>query len=204
MKKFIYYQPIIKPLAKNGSERLGVNLITKIWDAEKPELKMELTIYAKSTEKVLEKLEIQLIGENKFETEELPCEYYLCSEEVVKQFKPFEVSKPFKSGYEWDNHSNYYVAWLHFPEVEKHYKEVIEPHNQGLIGGSEIDFMAYECIPGTMDVSKITFKGCKTNFLFCEIENKISITKDRNRAMTIQNLAQKFGCNPIEFINKIV
>ena len=37
-----------------------------------------------------------------------------------------------------------------------------------------------------------------------EIENKLSLTTDKNRALIIFNLSQKFNCTPIEFINKIV
>jgi hypothetical protein len=58
--------------------------------------------------------------------------------------------------------------------------------------------------PGIMDVSKITLKGVKENGLFFEIERKIGLTTIKNRAMTINNLSEKFNCTPIEFINKIV
>jgi hypothetical protein len=55
-----------------------------------------------------------------------------------------------------------------------------------------------------MDISKITLKGAKQKGLFVEIENKLNFTNETNRAMTIYNLAEKYNCTPIEFINKLV
>jgi hypothetical protein len=54
-----------------------------------------------------------------------------------------------------------------------------------------------------MDVSKVTISGAKKDGLFVEIEQKIGITSGKNVAMAIQNLSEKYKCNPIEFINKI-
>lgn len=197
MKTINYYQPIIRAVAKNGSERLGVHAVTKIWDIDSPEIKIDLEVYGKNSKEALEKLKASMISEKNtenFQAIELPCEYYLCSEEVIKKFKPFEVSKPFKSGYEWDK-DLYYVAWLHFPEVEKHYNEVLGED-------TEVDFWCRECHAGTMDVSKISMKQAKKNGLFREIGEKLNITAERNRAMTIYNLSQKYNVTPVQLINK--
>jgi hypothetical protein len=118
--------------------------------------------------------------------------YFLCSQAVIDHFPNVEHSKPFKSGWMNDN-DNYYVAILDFDKVQKHYNELSD----------EIDFWCRECVPGTMDVSKIRLSGAKNHGLFKEIEIKIGLTTERNRAMTIYELSEKFNCTPIEFINKI-
>ena len=200
MRKLLYYTPIIRTIASNGSERFGAQAITKVWEPDGH--KMEVTMNGKTREEAQTKL-------NKFlsdgvESEEMICEYYLCTQSVVDFFKPFEVSKPFKSGYSFDSETNYYAVWLHFPEIDKQFKEVIEPANSELIAGEEIDFMAFECIAGQMDVSKISLKSAKKDGLFSHIENVIGLTKDRNRAMTIFNIAQQYGITPVELINKMM
>lgn len=199
MKTINYYQPVIIPIAKNGSERLGVNAVTKIWDAEKPDLKMELTVFASNHTLALERLQFHLSGEKPIiETVELPCEYYLCSSEVVKKFKPFHVSKPFLDYIDEDDDSNEcFVAWLNFAEVEKYYNE-----HEAEIDELMINFWLRECVPGTMDVSNISMRQAKKGGLFREIEEKLSITVERNRAMTICNLAQRFNCTPVQLIDK--
>lgn len=55
-----------------------------------------------------------------------------------------------------------------------------------------------------MDVSKITLKGLKENGVFYEIEIKTGLTTTKNRAMTLNNLSEKFNVTPIELINKII
>lgn len=203
MKTINYYQPVIIPIAKNGSERLGVNAVTQIWESDKPGLKMELSVYGKDKNEALEKLKNSLNdSENQVTANELPCEYYLCSLEVVKKFKPFHVSKPFIDYIDHENkkladEEEHYVAWLNFAEVEKYYNE-----HEAEIDESMIDFWCRECVPGTMDVSKISMKEAKKGGLFREIEQKLSITVERNRAMTIRNLAERFNCTPIQLINK--
>jgi thiol-disulfide isomerase/thioredoxin len=112
-------------------------------------------------------------------------EYFLCSKEVINAFPEAEHSKPFSSGYDYEKDEKFYVALLDFDNISD-------------------DFWCRECVPCQMDVSKITLKGAKQKGLFVEIEEKINLTNDINRAMTIYNLAEKYNCNPIEFINKIV
>ncbi|SHG28035.1 hypothetical protein [Flavobacterium johnsoniae] len=128
--------------------------------------------------------------------------YYLCSQAVIDFAKPTDVSKPFKSGYEWDQ-DNYYVANIDFEIVEKHFKEVIKPHNQSS-AEPDIDFWCRECVAGTMNDSKISLKQAKEKGLFVEIENKLNITAERNRAMTIYNLAESRGITPVDLINRIL
>lgn len=123
-------------------------------------------------------------------------DYYLCTSEFVDLIKPAEVSKPFKSGYNHDKDDLYYVAVVDFDEANTYY----ESHKKQLEGKS---FWCRECVPGTMDVSKISVAGIKRNGLFKEIEYKIGLTTEYNVAMTIFNLSHKYNCNPIEFINKI-
>ena len=126
-------------------------------------------------------------------------EYFLCSKKVIDAFPEAKHSKPFKSGYNFENDFEYYVALFDFNEVEKYYKDNIEPINNDVY----IDFWCRECVAGQMDVSKITLKGARQKGLFVEIEEKIGLTKENNLAMTIYNLSKKYNCNPIEFINKI-
>lgn len=120
--------------------------------------------------------------------------YFVCSEAIIKAFPDVKKSKSFKSGYDWED-DNYYVALLDFDQVEKHYNSLSEE--------SQDEFWCRECVPGQMDVSKITISGAKKYGLFREIEMKIGLTSEHNRAMTIHNLAERFNCTPIEFINKL-
>jgi hypothetical protein len=191
MRKVNFYQPIIRAVAKNGSEKMGVNVVTQMFDPEKPRRKMELSVYGKSKVEAIEKFDNSLKSEDT-EVTELPCAYFFCSEPVIAHFKPFEVSKPFKSGYSWDK-DNYYVAWLNFEECEKFYKEVLK---------EKTDFSLHECVPGSMDVSTISMRSAKKYGLLSEIEEKIGLTVEMNIAMTIHNLSQKYNCTPVELINK--
>lgn len=129
--------------------------------------------------------------------------YYLCSSEVIKRFPHFEHSKPFKSGFCNEENESYYIALLNFDEIEKYYNEVIEPINEDINSEEFIDFWCRELVPGQMDVDKFTLKSIKKNGLLYEISDKLHLTATRNQAMTIYNLAKKFNCNPIEFIEKI-
>lgn len=123
-------------------------------------------------------------------------EYFLCSKAVIDYFPDVEKSKPFKSGYRFDKGDCYYVAVIDFPKVDSFYKA----NEERLLLE---DFWCRECHAGSMEVDKITIAGCKRNGLFKEIENKIGLTTERNQAMTIYNLSQKYNCTPIEFINRI-
>lgn len=128
--------------------------------------------------------------------------YYLCSQVVVDHFKPEKVSKPFKSGYEYDKEDNYFVAWLDWEKVESYYNEVVEPvnDNENL---DDIDFWAFELTAGNIDVSDICLNDIKRNGLFNTIQRETGLTKNRNRAMTIYNLAERQFLEPIDFINMI-
>lgn len=192
MRQLNYYEPIIRPVAKNGSDKLGVHAVTQVWESDKPRRKMELSVAGKNTREALEKLQFSMESSDGTQVKEHSCNYYLCSEAVVAHFKPFEVSKPFKSGYDWDK-DNYYVAWLNFEECEKFYKEVLKERT---------NFFLRECVTGTMDVSTISMRSAKKLGLLTEIEEKISITAYKNIAMTIHNISQKHKCTPVELINK--
>lgn len=120
--------------------------------------------------------------------------FFICSQEVIDAFPDSEHSKPFKSGFENDDDDNY-VALLDFEKVEKYYNQLPEDKQD--------NFWCKECVAGTMDVSKISISGARKNGLFVEIENKTRLTTERNRAMIVYNLSQKYKCTPIELINKI-
>lgn len=189
MKKSFYYAPVVKPIASNGSAKFGFKAFTKSWTEENPSLKFEVEISGKTREELETKI-------NSFfkDSIELKCEYYLCSKSVVEKFKPIEVSKPFKSGYEYDQEDEYFVAWLNFEEVEKFYKENEDDLH---------DFFCNECVSGQMDVSKISIKNAKKVGFWVEIENKLNLTLDKNRAMIICNMAQEKGITLVELINKL-
>lgn len=123
-------------------------------------------------------------------------DYFLCSKSVIDFAQPNEVSKPFKSGYQYEKEDNYFVAVIDILKADKHYSTLTEDEQD--------DFWCQECVSGTMDVSKITISGAKKLGLFVEIENKIGLTNIRNRAMVIKNLSEEFNCTPVEFINRIV
>ncbi len=122
--------------------------------------------------------------------------YFICSKKVIDFAKPTKVSKPFKSGYQYDLKDEYFIAVVDFDIVEKHYNQLSDDEQD--------DFWLQELVSGTMDVSKITLKGLKENGVWLEIERIIGLTTTKNRAMTLNNLSEKFNCTPIELINKIV
>lgn len=117
--------------------------------------------------------------------------YFLCTSDVVNQYPNEKKSKPFKSGWNFDVKSDYYVALLDFDEVF-----------EAKIGKLLLEHKCYECTPGQMNISNITIANIKRDGLFYEIENKLHITTLWNQAMVISNLATKYMCDPIEFINK--
>jgi len=123
--------------------------------------------------------------------------YFLCSSEVIKRFPEYEHSNPFKSGYEAEIDDNYYVAKINFDKISEYYTNNIKLLNLG------DNFWCQECSEGTMDISKINITGIKRNGLFVEIENKIGLTNNDNRAMSILSIAKKYNLTPIELINKI-
>jgi hypothetical protein len=114
---------------------------------------------------------------------------------VVDLMHPTEVSRPFKSGYEFDKKNDYFVAVLDFEKTEKQYNNLSKEEQE--------DFYCQECVGGTMDISKLTLKWMKKNGLFYEIEMVNSLTTTKNKAMIIHGLSERFNCTPIEFINKI-
>ena len=192
MKKSYYYEPIVKPIANNGSSKFGYTAKTVSF-LDSRNTRFEVEISGKTIE------EIKTKTDDFFkDSTELKCEYYLCSKSVVDLFKPFEVSKPFKSGYADDN-DDYFVAWLNFDEVDRYYKA-----NEEKILNSDDNFFARECVTGQMDVSEMKIKGIKKEGLFREISKKIDFSSYANIAMIIRNLADRENCTPVEFINKIV
>jgi hypothetical protein len=192
MKKSYYYEPIVTPVANNGSSKFGYKAKTVSFN-DSLNTRFEVEISGKTIEEIKQKTDDFFK-----DSIQLKCEYYLCSKSVVELFKPFEVSKPFKSGYA-DHNDEYFVAWLNFDEVDRYYKA-----NEEKILNSDDNFFARECVPGQMDVSKLSMKGIKKNGLLFETEDKLSITSFKNVAMVIRNLSDRENCTPVEFINKIV
>lgn len=128
--------------------------------------------------------------------------YFLCSEYVVECFPSLIKSKPFKSGFEYDNECNYYIIILNcdeYKEIEGYYNNIDSIKETNLY----VNFWLREILAGTMDVKGITLKSVKKNGLFKEIYNILNLTNTKNLALTIFNLSEKFNCTPIEFINKI-
>jgi hypothetical protein len=140
MKKSYYYEPIVKPIANNGSSKFGFTAKTVSFNDSR-NTRFEVEISGKTIEELKQKTDDFFR-----DSIELKCEYYLCSKSVVELFKPFEVSKPFKSGYADDN-DDYYVAWLNFEEVDRYYKA-----NEEKILNSDDEFHCHQCIPGQIDV----------------------------------------------------
>lgn len=191
MKKSYYYEPVVTPVASNGSGRFGYKAKTVSFN-DSLNTRFEVEISGKTIEELKQKTDDFFK-----DSIQLKCEYYLCSKSVVEKFKPFEVSKPFKSGYAEDE--EYFVAWLHFEEIDRYYQA-----NEDEILNSEDNFFARECVPGQMDISKLKLNRMKKNGLRVEIENVLSITSLKNIAMVIHNLSVREKCTPLEFINKIV
>jgi len=128
--------------------------------------------------------------------------YYFCSQAVIDQFKPEQVSKPFKSGFEVDGDTPHYIAWLNWDEVENYFEVVVKPNNDDE-NKEDIDFWCWEIIPGNIDVENIDLEQAQLFGLLWEIQFRTGLTKTCNQAMTIYNLAEREGLNPIELINKI-
>jgi hypothetical protein len=192
MKKLYYYEPIVKPIANSGSSKFGFTAKTVSFiDSRNTRFEVEISV------KTIDELKTKTDDFFKDSTE-LKCEYYLCSKSVVDLFKPFEVSKPFKSGYPYDN-DDYFVAWLNFDEVDRYYKA-----NKEKILSSDDEFYCRECVIGQMDVSDMKIKDIKKNGLFFEIWQEFDLSQIKNQAMVIRNLSDREKCTPVEFINKIV
>lgn len=125
--------------------------------------------------------------------------FFLCSEPVIDFYKPTFVSKPFKSGYKSEKKEKYYIALINsFEDIEAWYNNLEKSEENW------INVWCQELVPGLMDVSKFTLAGLKRNGVFVEIENKLGLTTEKNIAMTLYNLSEKFNCTPIELIDKII
>ena len=191
MKKTYYYEPIVKPIANNGSSKFGFTAKTVSF-IDSRNTRFEVEISGKTIEELKQKTDDFFR-----DSIQLKCEYYLCSKSVVDLFKPFEVSKPFKSSYAEDE--EYFVAWLHFDEVNRYYQA-----NEEKILKQKEDFFARECTKGPFNVSFLKLNRMKKNGLLSEIEAELSITSNKNIARIIYNLSERERCTPVEFINKIV
>lgn len=195
MKDLKYYTPVIKPVTEEERERLqkevntvfNFKALTYYWGEDGPERKKrKFESFGKTRDECYSKIKAFFIG-----SEEVECEYYLCSKDVVEKMQPFEVSKEIKTGYE--NDEVYHVAWLNFEETKEYYDFHIRNND------SAEWWMANECVPGTMNVNELDIKEAKEKGLFIEIEEKLGL---ENRAMIITELANKNSMTPVEFVNK--
>lgn len=125
-------------------------------------------------------------------------EYYICSQLVVDLLKPIEVSRAVKvyPNIEYLT-ENVYVAVLDFQKAKNVYESFDENSDESF------NFWCEEIVPGQMNVDSITLKDFEKQDPWSVIENKLNLTKDNNRAMTICNICEREGINPIEFWNNI-
>ena len=121
-------------------------------------------------------------------------EYFICSKIVIDLLKPKEVSKPITTYPDSEYlKENVYVAVLDFNKVQEIYKATCKEDN----------FWCQQIVHGLMNVDDIQLSDFKTQCPWSVIENKLSLTKDNNRAMTISNICHREGLTPIEFWNTI-
>jgi hypothetical protein len=114
--------------------------------------------------------------------------YLMCSEHVVKHFKPEKCSKPRMFGDE-----KYYVAFLDFDEIEEWYENLEELDSYFVF--------AQEITSGTMDVSNISKNKVKNNNIFDLIYRELNLSTHKNLALSIGSIADNLGMNPIELFN---
>lgn len=132
-------------------------------------------------------------------------EYFLCSAEVLEHFADFlHISEPFKSGYEFDKDEIYYVVLTDgYKEIEKYYNKVIEPFNEKSRAGT-VDFWMKPITNSSLEAAP---KGCITKCrrlgIFRAIEQIWNLTNESNRAFAIFKMAEYYGIDPIEFVDKI-
>lgn len=125
-------------------------------------------------------------------------EYYICSERVIELLKPSEFSKPIITYPDCEYLKDIvYVAVLDFAEVERVYNSFEEDSED------QSKYWAQQIVPGQMRVDSIKMKDFKKSCPWSVIEERLDLTKMNNRAMTLCNLADREGLNPIEFWNKI-
>lgn len=130
--------------------------------------------------------------------------FFLCSEAVIEHFPNFEKSKPFKSGYDLDDDNYYIISTEHYKALLKYYDEVIEPFNEKSTV-EDIDFWFRPCEQSFLsDCPKGAITRCRTVGVFRAIESFWNLTNESNRAFAIFKMAEYYGMNPIEFINRVV
>ena len=123
--------------------------------------------------------------------------YFLCSAEVVKQMAPRELSKPFKTGFRWDN-TTLYVAKFDGMKAQLYLERNVRS------GG--VWFFFRQCKTNQLtniDPDLITLDGIKQIGLFAEIDKQDGVLTLSNLANVIYDLSYKFGCSPVDLINKI-
>ena len=130
--------------------------------------------------------------------------YHLCSSTVIQHFPDIAKSNSFKSGYDFDKDTDYFVIMLsdnEENEITKYYENVISPYNDK--SNCPIDFWTRPCCNSFVEVNLLSLDACKRKGLFLAIEIQTGLTKEQNRAYAIYSLANKYGITPIELINKI-
>jgi hypothetical protein len=130
--------------------------------------------------------------------------YYLCSQAVVDHFPTIEKSKPFKSGYDWDEEQCYIIlaSTSEFEKIERFYEDIYEQFDQE--SKNLFPFWLRECCDSQLsDLRRGCLTSCRSFGVFTTIENIWGLTNESNRAYAIYKMARWYGLNPIEFINRI-
>lgn len=195
MKKIFYYTIVTKTICSNGSERFGATAETEMW-MEESSNKIQVSVKGSSIENAEAKMKKLMNSGELIESHEVKREFYLCSKEVVKRMKLKVVSNPVM----WEN-EEVFIALINFEELEKYHDQVIQAEEEA--AGKLIDFWANECVPGFIDVKKITMRSIKKNGLFQSLFYHTNFTNPKNLAMAIRNISDREGINVFELFNKI-
>ena len=195
MKKIFYYTIVTKIICSNGSEKYGATAETEMWMEESLN-KIQISTKGSSIEDAEAKMKKIMNSGDLVESHEVKRDFYLCSKEVVKRMKLKVVSKPVI----WEE-KEVFIALINFDELEKHHDNSIKYIYDAT--GEWVDFWANECVPGYIDVKKITMRSIKKNGLFQSLWHHTNLSNSRNLAMAIQNIAEREGINPFELFNKL-
>lgn len=131
--------------------------------------------------------------------------YFLCSAAVIEHFPDAERSIPFKSGYEWDKESIYYIlATEDYEKYDKYYHDVIEPYNKK--SNVSVDFWLREACDSQVKIQtrpQRPLTQCKISGVFSAVEILFGLTTEKNIAFAIWRMAEVYGVDPITFIKMV-
>lgn len=138
-------------------------------------------------------------------TDVMASAYYLCSKSVIEHFPNIVKSKPFQSGFEFEEEDEFYIIETdEFDVIEKYYTNVIEPFNEKS-NVSDIDFWLRECCDSQLEQTKKgSITKCRRLGVFSAISEIWNLTNAKHQAYGIFKMAEYYGLNPIEFIERVV